>query len=191
MGSCSTAAGLVVEDASEGNGWRVGGEWSMPGHPSRGYHGLIKAWLLRYKAQGDFLLVGEEMNTAGHFAAAFGSACTITTCDINGRGTMTWDVTRPGPVMAHDVVVCQAVLEHVLDPVAALRYMAQALRPGGLMVVHTHGVEMPEHDHPVDCWRLMPGALALVGAHLCLDVLDTLSTPRHVFAAYRTRGARA
>jgi SAM-dependent methyltransferase len=43
--------------------------------------------------------------------------------------------TYPLATDEYDVIVCWAVLEHLANPRAALRNMARALRPGGLLVV--------------------------------------------------------
>jgi ubiquinone/menaquinone biosynthesis C-methylase UbiE len=72
-------------------------------------------------------------------------------CQYEGRGdgaalqTGVWDTTRidivsditsiPAPSASFDAVLCTEVLEHVPDPVAALRELARLVRPGGLVVL--------------------------------------------------------
>lgn len=51
-----------------------------------------------------------------------------------------------------DVVVCLQVLEHVADPPAAVRELRRAVRPGGRILLATHGV-YPFHPNPEDLWR--------------------------------------
>jgi SAM-dependent methyltransferase len=51
-----------------------------------------------------------------------------------------------------DVVLCLQVLEHVPDPAAALRELRRAVRPGGRVLLTTHGV-YPFHPNPDDLWR--------------------------------------
>ena len=51
-----------------------------------------------------------------------------------------------------DVVVCLQVLEHVADPAAAVRELRRAVRPGGRVLLSTHGV-YPFHPNPIDLWR--------------------------------------
>jgi SAM-dependent methyltransferase len=51
-----------------------------------------------------------------------------------------------------DVVLCLQVLEHVPDPQAAVRELRRAVRPGGRVLLSTHGVA-PYHPNPEDLWR--------------------------------------
>jgi SAM-dependent methyltransferase len=51
-----------------------------------------------------------------------------------------------------DLVLCLQVLEHVPDPAAAVRELRRAVRPGGRVLLSTHGV-YPFHPNPDDLWR--------------------------------------
>ena len=51
-----------------------------------------------------------------------------------------------------DVVLCLQVLEHVPDPAAAVRELRRAVRPGGRVLLSTHGI-YPFHPNPDDLWR--------------------------------------
>ena len=51
-----------------------------------------------------------------------------------------------------DVVLCLQVLEHVPDPAAAVRELHRVVRPGGCVLLSTHGI-YPFHPNPDDLWR--------------------------------------
>ena len=104
---------------------------------------------------------------------------------------------------AFDVVLCIQVLEHVEEPARAIRELHRAVRPGGRVLLSTHGTQV-YHPTPSDHWRwthtglerlfrtnapwrsvsVTPGA----GTGACLGML--LATYVH-FAAKRAHAARA
>jgi SAM-dependent methyltransferase len=51
-----------------------------------------------------------------------------------------------------DVVIATQLLEHVVDPEAAVRELHRVTAPGGRVLLSTHGV-MFYHPNPVDYWR--------------------------------------
>lgn len=51
-----------------------------------------------------------------------------------------------------DVVLCAQVLEHVDDPAQGVRELARVTRPGGRVLLSTHGTYV-FHPAPVDHWR--------------------------------------
>jgi SAM-dependent methyltransferase len=62
------------------------------------------------------------------------------------------DGTLPCAGDSFDVVLSTQVLEHVRDPELYLSECFRALRPGGRMLLSTHGM-MVYHPDPVDYWR--------------------------------------
>ena len=62
------------------------------------------------------------------------------------------DATVPADDESFDAVISTQVLEHVSDPALYLSECFRVLRPGGRMLVSTHGV-FAYHPDPVDYWR--------------------------------------
>ena len=62
------------------------------------------------------------------------------------------DGTLPCADDSFDVVLSTQVLEHVRDPEVYLSECFRVLRPGGRMLLSTHGM-MVYHPDPVDYWR--------------------------------------
>jgi SAM-dependent methyltransferase len=58
----------------------------------------------------------------------------------------------PAEDASFDVALCLQVLEHVPDPRAAVRELRRVVRPGGRVLLATHGV-YPFHPNPDDLWR--------------------------------------
>jgi SAM-dependent methyltransferase len=75
-----------------------------------------------------------------------------------------FDLCAPGPHGQYDVVICDQVLEHVVDPVTAMRTLFALCRPGGLAVTMTPFLYFV-HEAPGDYWRFTPDGLALLFEH--------------------------
>ena len=62
------------------------------------------------------------------------------------------DGTLPVEDAGFDAVLSSQVLEHVADPATHLRECLRVLRPGGRLLLSTHGI-MVYHPDPDDYWR--------------------------------------
>ena len=61
-------------------------------------------------------------------------------------------------------MICDQILEHVVDPVTAMRTLFALCRPGGLAVTMTPFLYLV-HEAPGDYWRFTPSGLALLFEH--------------------------
>jgi len=70
-----------------------------------------------------------------------------------------FDLCAPGePPGPYDVVICEQVLEHVPDPVAAVRTLRSLCTTSGYVFVSTPFL-VRLHDFPADYWRFTPAGL--------------------------------
>lgn len=78
------------------------------------------------------------------------------TADLPGNADADLEIDEDGRVPVEsgsaDLVFSSQVLEHVEDPVGYLTECFRMLRPGGSLVLSTHGV-MYLHRDPTDYWR--------------------------------------
>jgi SAM-dependent methyltransferase len=62
------------------------------------------------------------------------------------------DLRDPGDQDAFDIVVCSDVLEHIDEDHLVVKHLAQALKPGGALIVTSPSVPQPRHL-PLVAWR--------------------------------------
>jgi SAM-dependent methyltransferase len=132
---------------------------ATPTHRYREHIKRLRPFLL--DLAGD-LQAGERSRILDYGAAEspyrdfFPSTATYVAADLPGNPhadlTLAADGTLPAPDDSFDAILSTQVLEHVPDPA---RYLAEAhrlLRPGGRILVSTHGVFI-YHPDPEDYWR--------------------------------------
>ena len=179
---------------SEKLGLPVAGRWAIEGHPS-GYWGLLKQWFDYFGLSGPGLIIGDRGAKGEAAKKALKReypGITVKTVDLLDADII-WDITRPPFTQIHvtedycstvDWVICQAMLEHVEDPVASMKNMAAVLNPRGRIFLHTVGPAFKYHRHPIDCYRYFRDALIVFGEITGLEILDIYWEPRHCFCAY-------
>jgi 2-polyprenyl-3-methyl-5-hydroxy-6-metoxy-1,4-benzoquinol methylase len=103
-----------------------------------------------------------------------GSGYTVETLDItrdNGADHAGTAEATGLPDASFDVVLCTQVLEHCMNPWAAVREIHRIVRPGGYAILSAPHVWF-YHPHPTDHWRFTQEGMA----HLCREAgLEPLS----------------
>lgn len=86
----------------------------------------------------------------------FGPSVEYVAADLPGNPHANAELRPDGSVAAadesFDAVISTQVLEHVSDPALYLSECARVLRPGGRLLLSTHGI-MVYHPDPDDFWR--------------------------------------
>jgi SAM-dependent methyltransferase len=120
------------------------------------------------------------------------SDCIYHRADLHGGESLDFefgsDARLPLNVRDYDCVLSTQVLEHVRDPQTYLQECYRVLRPGGHLLLTTHGI-FEDHGCPYDYWRWTADGLKCVieGAGLNVQSAKKLTTgPRcAVFLAER------
>jgi len=106
------------------------------------------------------------------YRALFGPGIEYVGADLEGNSSadlrLNEDGTVPLPDAQFDLVLSTQVLEHVSDPASYISECHRLLKPGGSLVITTHGI-MFYHPDPVDYWRWTSAGLRriLASAGLC------------------------
>ena len=86
----------------------------------------------------------------------FGASVQYIGADLPGNPDASVEIAADGTLPLEDesvdAVVSTQVLEHVADPQVYLAECFRVLRPGGRLLLSTHGI-MVYHPDPVDLWR--------------------------------------
>jgi SAM-dependent methyltransferase len=120
------------------------------------------------------LLPGEYNSDKSHYARLFGiDEENIVTAGIGVDMDYEWDYESAPPSFGKfDVIISQAMLEHLLDPYRHVTDLSGMLNPGGHLILHTHIPGFSYHRHPIDCLRFYPDWFEEVAKRLNLSVSD-------------------
>jgi hypothetical protein len=149
------------------------------------YWGIFDEWWNNVQLFGNVLSVGDEYPQGTELKSFLSNRFPmIDHVYINSlsNSDLDWDITQPLTLdMKFDWIICQAVLEHVIDPVAAVYNMVATLDPHRFIMLHSHGPGFPEHRHPIDCYRFFRDGVVALANHADLTIIDMLWTNRHWF----------
>lgn len=90
----------------------------------------------------------------------------------------------PASVRA-DVVITQALLEHVVDPVMVIRNLLRTLDSGGLVVIHTHNPLMKIHRFPIDTLRFNEDWFVNLSKYLDVSVVHVEIIQTSIYCVLR------
>jgi SAM-dependent methyltransferase len=132
--------------------------------------------LVRLASLRDGARVLDYGSATSPYRAIFGTGIEFVAADLPGNPAsdvhLNADGTLPVPDGSFDLVLSTQVLEHVLDPAIYLSECFRVLRPGGHLVLTTHGI-MYFHADPSDYWRWTHEGLIKVVVDAGFDVRES------------------
>lgn len=106
------------------------------------------------------LLDGDDKSVVDQFRKKFGfDKADILTAGKQGNFDFDWDFEEDHPENMpgnFDLIVSQAMFEHLVDPYKHFKDLANLLKKGGRLVIHTHIPGYTYHRFPVDAVRFFP-----------------------------------
>lgn len=157
------------------------------------YHFILKEWWDYFGLSGVGLTIGEGeiwASTRAKMKGIYPKIDAILSVDLYEEADIRWDITKPFDKNSYgdmevDWIICQAVLEHVVDPACAIKNMSDMLIEGGMLYIHTHGPMAEYHAYPIDCFRFFKDAFIAFAKKFNLEIADILCNSMHCFVAYK------
>ena len=163
-------------------------EYGLPNETSY-YHGEIIKWATDITPLPKrTLLAGDNRNTAKRLQQIIQVELINTTglSDVD----YPWDFEESPPQMGkYDLLISQAILEHLLSPYKHISDLASLLAPGGFLIVHTQCPGFPYHRYPIDTCRFYPDWFEEAADRLGLDIVKRRIKGTHIFYMYKKRQA--
>jgi hypothetical protein len=148
------------------------------------YWGELIKWSTGVKPQC-VLFVGENRETANILKEKIEAKKVVTAglSDVDYK----WNFEQDPPAIAEevDLVVSQAILEHLLNPYKHVSDMATLLSSGGHLVIHTVMPGFTYHRHPIDAMRFFPDWFEEVANRLGLEIVKKRIVDTHIFYMYK------
>jgi SAM-dependent methyltransferase len=147
---------------------------------NNGYAAPFPLWWARHDLQGVGYLIGEQHpqgwwindKLCREFPKVIGTFSVDTQ-----QADKVLDISTTVLPDIVNFIFCMAVLEHLYDPMSAIKNMSASLKPGGLLCISVPGQGFKQHRRPVDCYRFLEDsvrAFAHIGKLHLLDYTPNL-----------------
>ena len=87
----------------------------------------------------------------------------------------------------YDVLLSQALLEHIVDPVQLIKNLNVLLKKDGILVIHTHNPLMGLHRFPVDTLRYNEDFFHSLQNYVSMELLDVSLAGNAIFAVLKKK----
>ena len=165
-------------------------DFTLRGLPNEAtfYFGEIIKWAQDIRPEPKrVLLAGENNNTVRHLQPEIGVEHIYTSGLSNVD--YEWNYENDPPAMgSFDLIISQAMLEHLLNPYKHMCDLANLLTPGGYLIVHSVCHGYPYHRYPIDAFRFFPDWFEEIAKRLNLDIIKKRIKDirnNHIFYMYQ------
>lgn len=137
------------------------------------------AHLLKQKSKPthSLLLVGDRNSAKSVYSQVSGvPELSISTAGLHDDMDYPWNFEEKNPEEMEpvDLIVSQAMLEHLVDPYKHINDLIGLLKPGGFLIVHTVMPGFHYHRYPIDCFRFYPDWFEEVANRNNVEIVDRL-----------------
>jgi hypothetical protein len=153
---------------------------------SRIYHGELIKWALDLKPH-NVLFAGENKTTSSYLQNLIHARNVYSTglADVNYK----WNFEKDPPEMAleFDLVVTQAILEHLLNPYKHVQDLSTLVKKNGYLLIHTVMPGFHYHRYPIDSVRFFPDWFEGMAKRLDLMICKKRISDTHIFYLYQKK----
>ncbi len=148
------------------------------------YHGEIIKWARDLQPKA-ILFAGENNETAVRLKDII-QAEKVYTAGLSGTDFQ-WNFEKDAPVLDEkfDLLISQAILEHLLNPYKHVEDLSNLLQENGHLILHTVLPGFAYHRHPIDSLRFFPDWFEEVGQRMNMEVVKKRIVGTHIFYMYK------
>lgn len=155
---------------------------------NNGYAAPFPVWWSHFKLKGSGYAIGET-KIQGEWInkklkKEYPNVSQIKTVDLEYADFNMDIIYKPLPNKA-DFIFCMAVLEHLIDPISAIRNMSDSLKIRGLLCISVPTQKFKQHRRPLDCYRFLEDAMKAFAVVGRLHLLDYTPCQREWCSIYR------
>jgi hypothetical protein len=135
----------------------------------------------------DMILVSENEEVVPFFRERFPELCEIDCLGYSGdRAEKYTDLNiRQEFTALYELVVCQALLEHMSNPSMAIQNMCDLALTDGHIFIHTVGPGRAYHAWPIDCLRFFEDFFRDLEKYMPLKVVEYQEQEDNIFVVYQ------
>jgi len=159
------------------------------GNESTSYQGEIIKWvkdiLFSFSPEQKILFTGETKKVVEQLKLSFQTkkieSCGLTNTDYKWN----FEEDPPSEMKEFDLIVSQAILEHLLNPYKHMHDLTGLLTLNGYLIIHTVLPGYRYHRYPIDALRFYPDWFEEIAKKLKLTIIKRRVRKTHLFYLYK------